>query len=231
VLGEQGLGDELMFARFVPLLRSLAPRRITLACMDLNIRAFQHLGADVVCSRINTTLDQIERPDAWVLMGSLPARLGFGADLPNEPYLRAEPRPNGRIGLVAKGRPQHLNDANRSMPLEILTEAFPDGLVLEPGGDMQDTLNLVSSLDHLVTVDTSWAHAAGALGTPVSILLPAIGCDWRWISGRSDSPWYPSARLFHQPRRGDWTSVVDDVRAALRPVPKDGGALGLPIAE
>jgi ADP-heptose:LPS heptosyltransferase len=74
---------------------------------------------------------------------------------------------------------------------------------------------LIERADLVVTVDTCIAHLAGALGRPVWILLP-FAPDWRWQLERVDSPWYPTARLFRQPRPGDWASVVDTVGNALR---------------
>jgi ADP-heptose:LPS heptosyltransferase len=76
---------------------------------------------------------------------------------------------------------------------------------------------LVDLMDVVVTVDTSMAHLAGALGRPVWVLLP-FNPEWRWLLERRDSPWYPSARLFRQPAAGDWTSVIANVRTELASV-------------
>jgi hypothetical protein len=80
--------------------------------------------------------------------------------------------------------------------------------------DFADTAALVANLDLLISVDTSTAHLAGALGKPVWILNRFDTC-WRWMLERTDTPWYPSARLFRQPALGDWGSVIDAVRDAL----------------
>jgi Tfp pilus assembly protein PilF len=80
--------------------------------------------------------------------------------------------------------------------------------------DFADTAALVANLDLVICVDTSIAHLAGALGKPFWLLNRYNTC-WRWLSERSDSPWYPSARLFRQARPGDWASVILDVRNAL----------------
>lgn len=65
----------------------------------------------------------------------------------------------------------------------------------------------IAAMDLVITIDNSTAHLAGALGVPVWLMLP-FAADWRWMTRREDSPWYPSMRLFRQPARGDWPSVV-----------------------
>ena len=80
--------------------------------------------------------------------------------------------------------------------------------------DFADTAALVAGLDLVITVDTSVAHLAGALGKPVWVLSRFDGC-WRWLNGREDSPWYPTARVFHQRSPGDWDEVMARVAAAL----------------
>ena len=103
--------------------------------------------------------------------------------------------------------------------------------------DFMDTAALVSLLDVVVSVDTSVAHLAGALGKPVFIMLPHLP-DWRWLLNRDDSPWYGSARLFRQSQRGDWVGVMAAVRDALAtllanppPAPKPKPAAKAPPAE
>lgn len=76
------------------------------------------------------------------------------------------------------------------------------------------TAQNLKNLDLIVTVDTMMAHLAGAVGRPVWTLLP-FECDWRWMLGREDSPWYPTMRLFRQPRPGDWASVIQRVKTEV----------------
>ncbi len=81
--------------------------------------------------------------------------------------------------------------------------------------DFADTAALIESLDLVISVDTAVAHLAGALGKPV-LVLQRYSPDFRWLLDRDDSPWYPSARLFRQPQRGDWSSVIAELADFLR---------------
>ncbi|MBS1207998.1 MAG: tetratricopeptide repeat family protein [Proteobacteria bacterium] len=144
-----------------------------------------------------------------------------------------------RIGLVWSGNPRHSNDHKRSIPLERLnplldckvqfvslqTEvresdlpalaSHPALLDLRDGiRDFEDTAALIEQLDLVISVDTSVAHLAGALGKPTWLLLPAKP-DWRWLLARPDSPWYPGMCLFRQPRHDDWDSVIANLVQAL----------------
>ncbi len=80
--------------------------------------------------------------------------------------------------------------------------------------DFADTAACIAALDLVIAVDTSVCHLAGALGKPVWTLVPFVH-DWRWLTEREDTPWYPNMRLFRQPAMGDWQSVAGQVRAAL----------------
>ena len=95
-------------------------------------------------------------------------------------------------------------------------EALARELVASPlRNDFDGTAALVSALDLVVSVDTSIAHLAGALGRPVWILLP-FAADWRWFEQRTDSPWYPTARLYRQRTPGDWAAPLAEAALALR---------------
>jgi tetratricopeptide (TPR) repeat protein len=144
-----------------------------------------------------------------------------------------------QVGLVWSGNPDHKNDHNRSMPLRTLLpllevgarfvslqkSARPgDQVVLGERRDIldadpelssfADTAALIQKLDLVISVDTSVAHLAGSLGKPVWILLPYVA-DWRWLLERTDSPWYPTARLFRQSGTRLWDHVVQQARDAL----------------
>ena len=146
-----------------------------------------------------------------------------------------------RIGLAWSGNAGHERDRERSiglreiLPLLAAEATFvslqkdiraEDAAVLEQRGDIldlgqelgdfSDTAALMAQLDLIITVDTSVAHLAGALGKPVWILLTYVP-DWRWLLGRDDSPWYPTARLFRQDGARTWDGAIARVRdAALR---------------
>ncbi|MFN7308260.1 MAG: tetratricopeptide repeat protein, partial [Acetobacteraceae bacterium] len=143
-----------------------------------------------------------------------------------------------RIGLVWSGSQAHANDANRSLALAKISPLFQLGdvwvslqkevrdrdLAALAGsgildvsaelGDFADTAALISALDLVISVDTSVAHLAGALGKPTWVMLP-FAPDFRWLLDREDSPWYPKMRLFRQSRAGDWDGVVARIGEAL----------------
>jgi len=106
------------------------------------------------------------------------------------------------------------------------TEAFrpPFGMelsnLLAEFEDFAHTAALMANMDLIITCDTSVAHLAGAMGLQTWILLP-FAADWRWLRNRNDSPWYPTARLFRQPKTGDWATVIAEVAEALRNAPKE----------
>lgn len=144
-----------------------------------------------------------------------------------------------RVGLAWKGNAQFENDDARSLAsLDALAPlAAVDGIQfvsLQKGagendvstaislvaggaalGDMADTAALIANLDLVISVDTAVAHLAGALGKPCWLLLPDYLPDWRWFSGRLDTPWYPSMRLLRQPAIGGWAPLISHVAEEL----------------
>ena len=84
------------------------------------------------------------------------------------------------------------------------------------GGTLMDTAAVMRNLDLVITSDSAVAHLAGALGVPVWVAMNC-SCDWRWLGGRADSPWYPTMRLFRQSRLGDWEGVFAVIAAELAP--------------
>lgn len=215
VVGEQGLGDEIQFARYLPALRRLGAARVTLACNTLNVRALQQLDVDATISRLTTPPASIlEEHDCWTQLGSLPAILE-AIPRPVSAYLSATASGPGGVGTVSRGAPGHPNDPRRSFP-GALSDRFAGALELSPQGDVLDSLSTVAGLDALVTVDTSWAHMAGAIGKRCIVLLPFVGVDWRWMRARPDSVWYRSLRLVRQPSPGDWDSALAEANHILR---------------
>jgi tetratricopeptide (TPR) repeat protein len=144
-----------------------------------------------------------------------------------------------RVGLVWSGKPTHKNDHNRSIALSRLEPLLSvpgiefvslqreyrdsDGPAIarlplmrldDALRDFADTAAVIAELDLVISVDTAVAHLAGAMGRPLWLLLSHIQ-DWRWLRARSDSPWYPTARLFRQPSDGNWDDVIARVLEEL----------------
>jgi tetratricopeptide (TPR) repeat protein len=241
VHAEQGLGDTIQFARFLKHLKARGAGEVILLCQAPLTRLLA--GRDGV-SRVVGPEEPLPAWDLRVPLLDLPRLFGTTLQTLDgaTPYLTVDParverwrdRLGGRIGLVWQGRRDHQNDRNRSLPAALLAPllAVPGCRFVslqqhaDPGdvagmedlgdafGDLQDAAEAIAALDLVITVDTAIAHLAGALGKPVWILLP-LAPDWRWLLDRTDSPWYPTARLFRQPKAGDWPAVIAAVADAL----------------
>jgi tetratricopeptide (TPR) repeat protein/glycosyltransferase involved in cell wall biosynthesis len=177
-------------------------------------------------------------------LDTIPATVPYLSTFPSSPLPHL---PSAyKIGIVWTGNPEHKNNYHRSCPIAHFRslaeipgvqlfslqkgDAAADlaaNLAADPTlpiqdlsaqlTDFADTAAAIAQLDLVMTIDTSVAHLAGALGKPVWVLL-SFAADWRWMLDRADSPWYPSARLFRQPQAGDWQSVFQQVQEALQPL-------------
>ena len=176
-------------------------------------------------------------------LSTIPARVPYVGPDPTrvEAWQPRLPGNTRRIGLAWGGNPSHHRDRLRSIPLEQFVPLMkvagttfyslqfgpgseqvkrlpPDVRLIDLGEELKDfaeTAAIVANLDLVISVDSSVAHLAGAMGKPVWILLNK-GCDWRWFLEREDSPWYPTARLFRQTTAGGWYEVVNLIELELR---------------
>jgi Flp pilus assembly protein TadD/ADP-heptose:LPS heptosyltransferase len=252
---DEGLGDAIQFARYVPMVAARGAR-VILVVAD----AVQKLlaGLEGVTQCLPLSARGLPPFDMHCALSSLPMMFGTTLDtIPAAPYLpqpaaelvqaweaRLPCRDRLRVGLVWSGSLTHKNDHNRSIPLDVFARILGAGATFvslqkdpRPADrsvlaarteiidltahltDFTHTAALVKCLDLVVTVDTSVAHLAGALGRPTWVMLPFTP-DYRWLLGRNDSPWYPTMRLFRQGAARDYAAVLEEVRAALSALAK-----------
>jgi len=218
VLGEQGLGDQIMWARFLAPLQAMGAQLDVVVLPPLHA-IFSGLGVRLLADE--TGLDP-NAYDCWTLLGSLPLRLGATLETLPPPIPIAAPASTGGggIGVVPQGSRTHKNDAWRSLFGRDERRLLAMGRDLRPEATgartFADTAAIVAGLDLVITVDTAVAHLAASMGKPTWVLLQAGSTDWRWLRERRDSPWYPSVRLFRQRVPGDWAPVFRMLDAALR---------------
>lgn len=238
-----GYGDTLQFVRYAPLVAEHGGQ-VIVECQPPLVRLLQSIaglaavipaGAPLPAFSMQAALMSLPRIFGTTL-ATIPAQPYLPA--PSLPAI-ASPTRTRQIGLVWGGNPDHLHDRERSCPLSEMQRflasphtqfyslqvgphraelaSLPAGLVHDWGDRLHDfaaTAAAIAPLDLVISVDTAVAHLAGAMGKPVWLLL-AFAPDWRWLMHRDDSPWYPTMRLFRQPRREDWATVCDRVATAL----------------
>jgi hypothetical protein len=236
---EQGLGDTLQFIRFAAPIAALGARVVVEAPPSLTRLLATAPGvATTEPADFDFHLPMMSAPHRLgISLATLPAATPYLKAPASEWRRRLSDLPGLKVGLAWAGNPAlklpWSADANarRSIALDQLRplldvegvtmvslqkDAAAPELIDFMGEieDFADTAALVEALDLVITVDTSVAHLAGSLGKPVWILSRFDGC-WRWLGHRADSPWYPSARLFHQKNRDDWTPVIGEVVSSL----------------
>lgn len=250
IYADEGLGDTMQFARYVPMVAAQGARVLFAVDDALYPILAQTPGVDQ-CTRISAGGSFAF--DLYSPIGSLPLAFKTTLDTIPAPTLLSPTLPERRekwekrlgqhdrvrVGLVWSGNPNHVDDQNRSVSTDALSPLFeldatfvslqkdprpadrtflagrPDILDFTADfADFSDTAALIECLDLVITVDTSVAHLSATLGRPTWILLPYL-CDWRWLTDRSDSPWYPSARLFRQDESRNYGEVVGRVVSEL----------------
>lgn len=235
---EQGFGDVIQFARFIPRVHRRGGEVVLIYQRELV--AVMHTVEGV--AEVIADGEPLPHFDVYFALFALPMLLNITlADLPGPmPYLSADAeksaafakgfaaRPRPWIGVVWAG--EKVPDPNRSCPLGALNPVLdlrgPTFFSLQKGAAPSDarlvdlaprlesfaeTAAVVSKLDLIITIDSAPAHLAGALAAPTCTLLPAEA-DWRWVYDRADSPWYPTMRLFRQRVAGDWSPPVVELR-------------------
>ncbi len=251
---EQGAGDAIQLARYVPLAAERC-KQLVLVCRADLIPIFATIPG--IAQLREAGQIEVSEFDTYAALLSLPQVLDATLEtIPAEvPYvdgeairrrkkagsvLDLEPSSRPKVGIVWAGSPTHQNDRRRSCPLKefvpVLGTAGIDFYSLQKGpqceelaqlppeikvqdlepklGDFGDTAVVVGQLDLVISVDTSVAHLAGALGKPVWTLLSYVS-DWRWLLEGEETPWYPTMRLFRQSEPGDWAGVMERVAGAL----------------
>ncbi len=221
----QGLNRLLNNCAGIDAITGISPRGKSSIQFDVQVPLLSLPGIfDVAVDSIQENLSYI-KPDP-VLVSQWHSKIGHDNNL--------------KVGIVWAGNPEHKNDRNRSCSLDYFAHLTSiRGLTfysLQKGSasagadnqlddmeiinlnselkDFADTAAAIDNLDMVISVDTSVAHLAGAIGKPVWTLLPFVP-DWRWMLERDDSPWYPSMRLFRQTRLDDWAGVFNQVKDAL----------------
>lgn len=244
VLSEQGFGDSIHFARFLPMLAEKSEATLFAVQPEL-APLMEGLSPKVTVISPNQSLPEV---DFYSLLLSLPGNLGISGpkDISGAAYLSAPEAsdnlkesilklPGLKVGINWRGAPRHTEDFKRSIDLETISPLldvdgvsfvsldFSDSDQKKPDNisdfsthisDFGDSAALVNALDLVISVDTSTVHLAGALGKDCWAMIPFVP-DWRWQLEGDTTPWYDSVKLFRQSERNDWASVIEHIKSAL----------------
>jgi tetratricopeptide (TPR) repeat protein len=236
VHAEQGFGDAIQFLRYVP----MVPGRVLVDVhppLKRLVKDFCTLAEDG--AKFDVHLPLMSLPLALrqfdPTAGAQSSYLQANDGLRQQWRQRMGQRKGLRVGLTWAGSATHKNDRNRSIPLAKLSPLAQTGIeffslqvgrgsdlpatmpltdLTEHFSDFAETAALITELDLVISVDTAVAHLAGAMGKTVWLLLPTPA-DFRWMLDRSDSPWYPTMRLFRQNRSGNWDEPIEQIAGEL----------------
>jgi hypothetical protein len=236
VYNEQGIGDMVQYMRFLPMLKKFF-KKIIVECAEEMNGLFTEQYCDIIVTRGKQPPIPSFDFDCAVSIGSLPYKFKITKDkIPNKPYIfsreinspglkiRKFPQQTDKlkIGVCWKGNPTYKNNKHRSCDvkhlLELknedrvlynLTKDVKDDIVSYNFSTLQETANLISEMDVVVSVDTAVAHIAGAMGIP-TILLLGKQHDWRWGIDDETTYWYPKTRIMRL--NGDWSLAKNSLR-------------------
>jgi hypothetical protein len=210
---EQGLGDQIMFSRFVREIAEAGGHPILFTAPSL-AGLLSTLPGEV--HPLTGSID-VSTPDYLVMLGSLPLHLGIEPDaLSGAPYLTASGAGSGDIGIKVRGAAPTSGGLFRSLPADLAARllAMPGAVSLEPedsgASDLLQSAVIIQGLKAVLTVDTSVAHLAGALGKRTVVMLPPSGADWRWSCRQAR--WYDSVEFI---RGADWDEILAKAISAL----------------
>ncbi len=246
---EQGLGDNIQFIRYLPMVKERGGTVILGGYKQLYSLLKDFPGIDkIVVGNQSATFD------LYTLLLDLPGIFGTTLEniIQNVPYIYPDPPkvrywqnklagPDFKVGIVWAGSPSYGHDHNRSCKFKyfaplmkipgVQVYGLQKGLAAKQSSQLSDKISItnlgdefhnfsdtaaaIENLDLVISVDTAVLHLAGAMAKPTWAIL-GYPSDWRWLLNRSDSPWYPTMRLFRQKKQNQWDDVFADVTQKLR---------------
>lgn len=232
-----GLGDTIQFIRYIPLVKKISKEVILWAQPRLIPLLEKADGTDRIIP-LHDGVPEVEYDVDVEIMELAHVFRTTTATIPaNMPYIHVPPLPLKHNRSLAAGIVWQAGDweQSRSIPFTLIKGLFSikdadiiilqdkaesagwsEGYGIHPGNcSLMDHARIIAGLDVLITIDSMPAHLAGALNVPVWLMLSAKA-DWRWMENRSDSPWYPSMRIFRQEKSGDWEEVIGRIIRELK---------------
>jgi hypothetical protein len=239
VFCEQGLGDQINFSRYIPLIKEKYDCHIIANCAAAVAPIFESFDfVDEIIIKENVTTDCPIECDYHMPQMSLSYLFQHWEPLEIEKYVFIEekmplPGDKFKIGVIWKGNPRSENDPTRSISVNWFRQLFDKNTQVyslhnsldshvDEIIDLKDNINdfgdlakAVNAMDLIVTVDTALLHLAGAMNKPVWAVIPFVP-DWRWGLKGEKTVWYPSASLIRQEYPGDWDGVFDKIKSRLQ---------------